>query len=87
MIGPGFDSIEKGNYYRPAYCDHCENVKTVGSEIENPRCPTCRRLMGLYEGRPESPDALSSIDYTGTAQYCPRCKSNSLQFEDIGMWD
>lgn len=83
-IGAGFSSLETGLVYTVAYCDHCENVQSVALEDEPPACEACHQQLALYE---DGIGKLSPGYKRNKGWHCPICKTDSLHFEWIGLWD
>ncbi|GAB3533060.1 hypothetical protein GCM10027443_17780 [Pontibacter brevis] len=92
--GIGFRYYENGIRVEPAHCDACGIV--VGKDMSKSysKCPECRRKAKFYkddveENLPEEKTVVLSGDYLDEKKFwhCPRCKRETLHFENMGLWD
>lgn len=87
--GAGFASMRTGLVFTMAYCDDCESVQSAAVADEPPACETCHKQLAYYEDglNKLSPPHKSGKTVEAQSWHCPVCKSNSLHFEWIGLWD
>jgi hypothetical protein len=91
--GIGFAYFDTGDYYEPAYCDQCGEVR-LRNRRKRPRCGYCRKRMHFYfddvgANPVPSPDDLVFTNYLEQKElwHCPACKQETLRFEQWGTWD
>lgn len=95
QYGLGFGYGEDGTFYELAYCDHCGKVESVEVTDEDPQCSTCNRVMPFYVEALNDPkqreeyDAIFEDDLEQQKKllHCPKCKKESLELHNAGLWD
>ncbi len=92
--GIGFIYFETGHFCEPAYCDTCGIVEGKEASRSYSKCPSCRRKMKFYnpqlneqEEEVSGEPAFSHYLEGETQWHCPKCKQETLKFENIGCWD
>lgn len=90
--GIGFNFMQSGSFYEPAYCNRCGIIEMPDGSEPNPACSQCNGALTVYR-----PQVIANVREEGVLGYedipagqhwhCPACQAPSLKFTVLGMWD
>jgi hypothetical protein len=69
------------------YCDDCSLVQTESNDKENFVCLDCMNEITPYTKYDEEVDFGIEPSDNLKKYHCPKCKNESLYFEEYGIWD